>query len=242
MALDAALPPSLRALLDDLRNRLGNLERSPRLTASSLRGGLLKVLRADGSPVVTMGEDPVSGRSGLTGWRKDGTRAFAITDTGNGLRQFAGIFDRNDNVVLSDDTENGGIASPWLPIPAVPLRPIEASGYAYMQTSDPSTLNLHLLQFYQQNPALMVDGVAFSGPNTTGKIQIMDEVNSRVLWEGALAAGGTLFLPGYITPAALDTSRLFTTRRIFVRAIRTSGTSTIAVALLRATGCQTLNL
>ena len=53
---DPALPPSLNADIRELRLRLDNLERSPRLISSSIEGGALRVLDSSGNEIFVAGE------------------------------------------------------------------------------------------------------------------------------------------------------------------------------------------
>ena len=70
MAVDPTLPASLKAELNDLKRRLANLERSPRLATATVGSGGLKSADFDG--------DLESGTAGTAGWGLSGATGDAI--------------------------------------------------------------------------------------------------------------------------------------------------------------------
>ena len=52
---DSTVTPTLARMLSDMERRLRALEGSPQLGSSSIKGGSLRILRADGTPVASIG-------------------------------------------------------------------------------------------------------------------------------------------------------------------------------------------
>jgi hypothetical protein len=93
MASDPQLPASLAAEIADLKRRLDNLERSPKLPNSSTRGGKFAFLDAGGGPRWSMGnvelaaDGSISEQSayGVFGYGDEGALAFILKQGARGL-------------------------------------------------------------------------------------------------------------------------------------------------------------
>ncbi|MGH3859777.1 hypothetical protein [Actinokineospora sp.] len=133
-------PADLLSQVQDLRRQLDELRRTVGLSSATInRGGLsllndafLKMINGSGVQVLYFGPDE-SGRQIIRIRRDGGSDVLWTGFTGNG-NQFWRLTDRFGNRELfSDDTENGGIARPWLSVPMVPRFSMAASSvWGYM--------------------------------------------------------------------------------------------------------------
>lgn len=107
-------------------------------------------------------------------WRDTGQLAMAIADfnpqSENGYQQFVGLFDRQGNIIVSDDTDTGwGLATPWL-----------QGGHWFNQdiTKWPSTTSSTFTAAWStwiaiQQPWLRVGYLGHSDSGTTGEVQLV---------------------------------------------------------------------
>lgn len=100
----------------------------------TIKGGALVVEHADGStssywgPITPALPDGTY-QPGFIVRREDGTLAAALYDptpdpsTPDGFQQFLALYDRAEEIVVSDDTDSGqGLARPYVPIPVTRAR------------------------------------------------------------------------------------------------------------------------
>lgn len=243
MTLDAALPSSLKAILDDIRRRLANLERSPRLTSASIRGGNLRVLDDSGRVAVELGTQ--TGGAGVRFFRPDGTEAFRVYsgtasgDSGQGnVLSYAGIIDKDGRVVVSDDAYAGGLALPWVPATAAPLAPTGTYGFIYQEPTETGTKLAYQLRFLQQHPRLLIDALGWAEPGTSARIDVVAADDGDKVLRTVTVTGETAQVGAVISAATLDTSRLQTFRSLYVKITRTAGSGRCAVRVDHVVGIQ----
>lgn len=125
--------------IKDLRRQIEELRKSSGLSSAILRGGgltllddsFLRMVDETGVEIVYFGPDG-SGRQIMRIRREGGSDVMwtGFTLAGN---QFWRLTDRFNRELFSDDTENGGIARPWLDITLYPKFSVAASSvYSYM--------------------------------------------------------------------------------------------------------------
>ena len=240
MPLDPALPPSLKATLDDLKRRLANLERSPRLTSASIRNGLLRVLDAAGRAVVLLGQTKDANGNDVTVFeavRHDGvTPALWLGRTADGT-QFFSIVDKASRIVVSDDALTGGLATPWIPVSFAPLDAIKESGFVYLEAAEASPKNVYFLRFLQQHPRLALEGQLWADAGTAVALELLDE-GGAVVWGQSVNGTQTEFAPTIDGAALKSTSKLQTWRGMNLRLRRTGGSGRCGARLNAAVGVQ----
>jgi hypothetical protein len=236
--LDPALPPSYKAMLDDIRRRLSSLERSPRLTSASIRGGLLRVLDAAGKTVIRMGQ--ANDRTVFQAFRADGSTALWVGRTNAG-NEFFSIVDKANRIVVSDDAVTGGLATPWIPVHITPLGAIGAQGFVYLEGTDASPADVYSLQFFHQHPYLQLEGGIFAAADTGASVDIVDvDDGDRVLFSTTASNSQTKTWAILLNGDDLkSTTKIHTWRKLHVRLTRTSGTGRTAARVSVATGRQT---
>jgi hypothetical protein len=108
----------LAAKLRDLERRTaqsGNamtISGQPGITIQD--GATVRVYASSGDLVAAVGQYADSDgvvHNGVVSYRPDGSEGLHVDEAG-----FAGIFDKNGTVVLSDDFKNGGLATPHIPL------------------------------------------------------------------------------------------------------------------------------
>jgi hypothetical protein len=237
--LDPALPPSYKAMLDDIRRRLSSLERSPRLTSASIRGGLLRVLDAAGKTVIRMGQ--ANDRTVFQAFRADGSTALWVgrTNTGN---EFFSIVDKGNRIVVSDDAVTGGLATPWVPVSFAPTKAPSASladqGFVFLEDTDPGEGDVYRVSFSHQHPKLLVDAALFAAGSTSARLEVRDE-DGDVLLSATASNSQTVGVHSVISAEDLNsTARLHSWREFTVRLFRTSGTGRVGARLDAVVGRQ----
>lgn len=233
MALDPALPSSLKAVLDDFRRRLANLERSPRLTSASIRNGLLRVLDATGKAVVELGTK--ADETVLRVNRADGRAALWMGRTTSGT-QFTSFVDKNGRIVVSDDAVAGGLATPWIPAHFIPLRPLGTSGYVIVESAEGTGIkDAYFIRFPHQHPKLFVEGNVWTDGNTTARLRLYN--GGTVLHSQDFTTAGAHYFGVTLDPADLGTAD-GAWRGLDLKLQRLSGTSFAGVRLQAAMGRQ----
>ena len=84
---DPAVPQSMATEFAEMKRRISSLERSAQLKSSSIKGGALRVLDANGNEIFTAGEFTVGGddETGVRVQAIDGSHAPASKES-NGAR------------------------------------------------------------------------------------------------------------------------------------------------------------
>ena len=142
MTQEGAVPADFWGKIDQMIDRkVGELARSAPLRNASIseggitvKNGYIRIRSAtDVSTVYMGGVTPAlpdgTYQPGLILRREDGTVAMALYDptpdpgTPGGYQQFLAVYDRSQNIVMSDDTYSGqGLARPYVPIPVTRAR------------------------------------------------------------------------------------------------------------------------
>lgn len=235
MSLDPALPSSLKAILADITRRLRNLERSPRLTSASIRGGLLRVLDDAGKAVLEMGQRGAETVFRMN--RPDGTAMLYAGRTSAGS-QFFSLVDKGNRIVVSDDAIAGGLATPYIPVPFAPLDDVLATGFVYLETTDTSPKNIYFLRFYHQHPRLTIEGQLWAESGTSARLELVDE-DGAVAWTSQTVTGVQEgFWPTIGADLLKTTSKLRTWRGLNLRIVRSAGTGRCGARLNAAVGIQ----
>jgi hypothetical protein len=186
-------PVSLLTTFRELERRVRLLERAPRLTSASIRGGALKVYNKLGTLQLLFGDSATNGDTEFVVWREDGTRALAVYNGGQGTGspQFASIWDRSGNIVLSDDTNSGvGHARPWIPLNITPTMDFNQAS----STTSGSFVELLRISFFKQQPKISVLVWGATDPATTATIQLWDADNTNALGSNVSIGAGAAFV------------------------------------------------
>lgn len=212
-----------------------------------LKGGSLKVVDTDGHVVAVIGALPSPSydradgtpQPGVLFNREDGSLAMVLADLNPGtppFKQSVQILDRNNRVVVADDTNSGtGLAAPHLA--AFTLQNTNISTW-------PATANATWTAiaqaFYEvQNPKLQWAISLEVDANTTGQFRLM--VNgvqvgtTQTLAAGASAAFSSWQPTAVVVPAS---SPVGSVTLIELDAQRTAGTGTIRASVLWMSGMQ----
>lgn len=179
-------PDTTVSMLRDILARLRKLETAPRLTSASIRGGVLRVYNRLGGTALFMGQTTQDCEFILR--REDTSVAFAVYNGGGGVGadQFVAMFDRNGNIICSDDTTSGvGHARPWIPIPMTPTLNFSTAD----STNSTSYTDMVWLTFYKQQPKADVLVWVATDASTSGSVQLWDIDNGVQV--GAPVAIGT---------------------------------------------------
>jgi hypothetical protein len=122
-------PPSDDRDWDNHEHRISNLETSQRAGFTTVEGDLilgpgakLEARDADGSPLITVGQvtygPPHNTTVGVWRMRRADTTLAMAVDGADAAAQYVAMYDREQNIIFSDDTLSGvGLGRPWLPIP-----------------------------------------------------------------------------------------------------------------------------
>ena len=164
-------------------------------------------------------------------YRSTGSLAFAIGGSAGG-HQYAAVYDRSGNSVLSDDTISGvGIGVPYLQ-----AGPFQSASAPADTTTSGTFVTLQTSVFSKMNPKIAMQIlVRCSDGTTAGEVQVIDE-------DGA-AIGAPITIPagafGYynIAPTALP-GAFKDAKSLNIQARRTTGAGTIGVRGISAEGRQ----
>ncbi len=136
-------------------------------------GGSLLVEDTDGTDVLSIGRisPDVDGQPqhATVIRRMDGSLAFAVwTGSTTGIQPVR-IYDRNSNIIFADDTAQagGGLAVPWLPLPA--LQPSSSS--LWPSTTATTFTDMAFAKCYFHHPRLYIHAVCAT-TGGTGQIRI----------------------------------------------------------------------
>ena len=111
--IDPTLPPSLASMLRELERRLSNLERSPGLPYSSIRGGALRFLDEAGVTRWQVGNVPFSATVAAAGGSAGSSDGEESVSGGYGVAQF----DENGAMIAGQITGHRGALYPGQLIP-----------------------------------------------------------------------------------------------------------------------------
>lgn len=237
-------PADLDRTLADLQRQVDELKHLVSLTTS--RGSLilpagtnLGVVDVDGQILVFVGSFQTlrpdgQQEQGVRINRDDGSAVLTVqnfTGTAEGYQQFLALWDRAQQIILSDDTASGnGLARPYVPIPLTETRHTDwpkVTDAAFVPVWDSSF-------FYKVNARAWVDlrvGSDVSG--TTGEVRVLvDGVQVGTTQTVGFTIEGKRVGP-FVVPG-----KAYTSHTIEVQARRTAGTGNICVGA-HAWGTQT---
>lgn len=246
MAQEAAVPiETVRQLARQIAaEEVAKYARSdPLRNASIPAGGRLIVKHPDGRWLMLMGSYNGSEAKFLMPdgsqqpmaliWRADGTLAFGMydPDPSNGFQQFWSLWDRQGNIVVSDDTNSGqGIARPYLPAAFYPARDAD-----FPKTAATSFETVWRAYVDKQQPRLFVSAWGTTDTaGTTGEVRVM--VNNVQL--GATQAAGNASVNGYNFGPAAVAGAFGETLAVEIQARRTAGTGSVQVGAAWVEGRQ----
>ncbi|GAA1152142.1 hypothetical protein F4556_004068 [Kitasatospora gansuensis] len=216
VAVEARNRPALTRILGDL-------------TVSG--GGRLTVRAPDDKTLLRIGDitaPNAAPQQGMLTYRDDGTLAFSISGSGSD-RQWVGIWDRFEHLVVSDDTLTGGLARPYIPIPLYPApTPITSSGWTRVLQAG----------MFLQHPKIAVGVWVSAAAATTVEARVMYLNSSGVSVQlgSSVTANGTA-----TTQQVIDFhgQTPFTWSNLYIEARRTVGTGAASAGVLFAEGRQT---
>lgn len=161
MSNDPTLSPSLAAELADLKRRLDNLERSPKVPFSSTRGGVFSFLDEDGNLRFALGNE-----TGLDG-------------SINGITTVYGAFGHGDGNAIAFALREGdrGLTYPIFPVPLhdVVSKVVTSGSFVGLWECNVDFPALEVLN---------IRGAVQSDVGTTGELRIVDSfsgINTNVL-------------------------------------------------------------
>ncbi|MFG2330583.1 hypothetical protein ACGFMM_13220 [Streptomyces sp. NPDC048604] len=234
-----ALPEDLLDLIRELQRRVHRLSTAavtrPALNTISggdvtiTGGGRLMVKDKAGNSLLHIGGISAHAdgtpQQGVLMRREDGSLAFGIygPDT-----QFLSVWDRFGSIVVADDTQTGGLARPYVPIPMYPSpTPVTSASWTRVLQGG----------MYLQHPRLAV-GVwvqADTGTTVEARVRYLAADGSTVQLGGDVSATGQSFTEALVAPHGQPT---FSWSNLFVEGRRVSGTGAAAVGVLFAEGRQ----
>lgn len=224
---------SLRSRVAELERQLTELRRSDRLVAASFRHpGTVEYLDADGNVVLFIGGLTTAGvkGSGMQLKAADGTTMFEFTNSPLGwiLR----MWDESGNEVFATDSQNEGLARPYLPLMFTPdLLNNE------QQTSSASFDNEWRIDANLQHPKVRVRLYVRSIGGAEGQVQLFDETDGVPLGDVIDVAAGAYFESGFGDPLVpADSYGEYHDLRVQARV--TNGTGSIGTEVVSAYGVQ----
>lgn len=174
------LPRDILARLKSLEKRVAEFYKKVGISSAIIRSGgltlledaFLRMVDGDGTEILYFGPDEL-GRQIIRIRREGGSDVLWTGFTGAG-NQFWRLTDRFARELASDDTENGGLARPWLSVPTYPLFSMAASSvYSYLNLPAASVASETTLWEGRiplvSHPRLSVSGIwgQASGSNST---------------------------------------------------------------------------
>jgi hypothetical protein len=227
-------PPTWSVLFRDIERRLRQLERAPRLTSASIRGGLLRVLTPNGREMLRVGQYPAFGDTEAVVFRESGELAFAVYNGGQGAGspQFWSLWDRASNIVASDDAVSGqGLARPYLPIRFASLDMSNASG-----TTSGTFTDLEQALAFKQHPKVNVTAPVIGDAGTAGEFRLWDATHSVQLGSTFTLSAGAFTYASW-TGIAVNGAHLSTVD-LRLQGRRTAGTGFVRARTVLAAGVQ----
>lgn len=240
MTQEGAVPPNLKEQIQQMIDRsvAAAFRSAPLRNASisdggiTVKGGFIWLRAADGTSSLYMGGvvpalPDGTYQPGLILRREDGTVAMALYDptpdpsTPGGFQQFLAVYDRAQQIVMSDDTASGqGLARPYIPIPVTRARytdMVAVTDSAFVNVIEtPGT-------FYKVNARARADiRCTTDTADTTGEVRVLvDGVQV-----GATETVDFAVTTKYIGPFAVP-GDAYTQHSIKVQARRTAGTGAV---------------
>lgn len=174
------LPSNVLERLKTVEKRLAEMFKKVGISSAIISSGgltlledaFLRMVDGDDTEILYFGPDEL-GRQIIRIRREGGSDVLWTGFTGAG-NQFWRLADRFNRELISDDTESGGIARPWLSVPAFPLFSMAASSvYSYLNLPAASVASETTLWEGRiplvSHPRLSVSGIwgQASGSNST---------------------------------------------------------------------------
>lgn len=168
-------------------------------------------------------------------YREDGSKAAAMYDPAPGptpsdYKQFFALYDRDGNIVLSDDTETGlGLARPYVPFFFYSARFTDTP----QVTSSATFETLWLATAYKQNPISYVAAASVASAGTTGEVRVLvNGVQLGTTQSVTSTSAAHAFGPSLVTGDA------FSTLTVQIQARVTSGAGSLRILPQMGTGFQ----
>lgn len=219
--------PSVRRALAEIRSRLRKLETRRNVGASTIRGGRLTIVDADGNVVALLGTAE-SGDTGFFVFRPDGSSSFYAWTSAGG---FSAIFDHANHYIVTEDTTSGqGLARPY-----IPLGPMVSNSAPTDMTMSTVWNTLQIGQMYKQHPGLLVPLVVQSTLGSTGQIRLLDDVGRQI--GPTLAVAANEFSVRNDLIGAVEGTHMNPTG-LNLQARRTGGTGAIGVRAINVIGIE----
>lgn len=243
MTQEAAVPRDFLGHIERMIDRkVGEFARSAPLRNASIseggitiKGGFVWLKAADGSSSIYLGGvTPAlpdgTYQPGLILRREDGTVAMALYDptpdpgTPGGYQQFLAVYDRSQNIVMSDDTYSGqGLARPYVPIPVTSAR------YADMvAVTDATFVDVFETpgMFHKVNARARADiRCTTDASGTTGEVRVLVDGVQVGITETVDFVVATKYIGPFVVPGDA-----YTSHQIKVQARRTAGTGAVRLA------------
>lgn len=192
----------IRDLERQVKELTGRLNIRPALntivggTVTVKGGGSLIVEDTDGTQVLRIGQNPpdVGGQpqQATVMRRMDGTLALAVW-TGVEGAQVLRLYDKNSEVIFSEDTAAGGLAQPWVPLPS----PTRIDTANWPSTASTSYTTLARSWGYLQHPKLLIAASITTSGTAVGNLRFL--VNDVAVLTGANgeALSGIVSVPNW---------------------------------------------
>lgn len=244
----SGLWPKIQKMIDDsiakvLRAGLlqnASISGLPGLTVSP--GSKILVRHPNGDPLMLMGAYDLKSAFNMPDgscqpmaliWRADGSLALGMYDPNpaDGFQQFLAMFDRNGNIIVSDDTNSGfGLARPHLAHAFYPSRAQD-----FLKSTAASWETVWRARVEKQQPQIYGEcWGATDTSGTTGQVRLM--VNGVQLGATQNAVAGTV-MQFQFGPAVVA-GNFGDTLNVELQAQRTAGTGNVQVGASWVEGAQ----
>ncbi|MEE1751743.1 hypothetical protein [Streptomyces sp. SP18CS02] len=234
-----ALPEDLLDLIRELQRKVQRLSTAavtrPALDTISgggltiTDGGRLTVRDAQDNTLLYLGSiqdhDDGTPQQGALIRREDGSLALGLYGDET---QALSIWDRFGSIVAADDTQRGGLARPYVPIPLYPApAPLVSDQWTRVLQGG----------MYLQHPQLAVGVWVQAGADTTveARVRYLAEDGATAQLGETVTATGEAFTRMILAPHERP---IFSWSSLYVEGRRTSGTGDAAVGVLFAEGRQ----
>lgn len=162
--------------------------------------------------------------------RSTGSLAFAVGGSAGG-HQYAAIYDRTPQAVISDDTISGvGIGVPY-----IPWGPFVSNAQPTDTTTSGTFVTLQTALGSKMNPKIAMQVMARSDVGTTGEVRVIDEDGTQIGSTITVPAGTWTYYD--IAPTALP-GAFKEPKSLNLQARRTGGAGSIGVCGISAEGRQ----
>lgn len=228
----------LVAYVKNLTRRIEDLEKGAGIGSTAIDAGDLSILGGSltvgPGAIVYMGPG-VFGGDNATTWifrRYDGTTALSLTGTSSGNQNWQ-LLDNAQNVVVSDDDSDQGLARPYLPINFE----LHSSTVPTVTTTSGTFVPLFTGRYLKQHPRAEVEVLANASTGaTSGEVQLYN-VSTGLVIDGPRSIGLGFYGSVILGPATVDGGFL-STQEIEIQARRTAGAGTIGIRVLNAYGVE----